>query len=105
MKGYYIDMPLPPHSVFVHCFPSMAEVSFYYEERPNGNEPATAFIIQINVDELEPDAWDTYHQELDVKTSLKYGSVKANISLNPFGRYRFRVFAKNEVKQYLQIKR
>lgn len=89
------DVPTPPQNVWVKCdnTTSSADVTFQYIEMSQ-EVPAREFWVQYNMDENEPNYWETYPTPIS-HLNNDFGTFR--VSLHPYGNFAFRVVARNDV--------
>lgn len=102
------DVPSPPHSAYVHPCESMGQsavVNFEHMESVEETvEPVREFWVQYQIDpKNEGSVWRTHpspvtavgHEQIEDGQRLVRGGI--TVDLQPFGQYKFRVIARNDV--------
>ena len=92
---------MPPLQVWVACDNSSlsAEINFTYVEKSE-DVPAKEFWVQYNMDENEPNYWETYPIPVSHLSNVVYGNIRP--SLHPYRNFTFRVVARNDVSGILK---
>lgn len=90
-----LDVPTPPQNVWVQCENTSlsAIVKFQYIEMSQ-DVPAREFWVQFNMDENEPNYWETYPTPVSHMNG-DFGTIRP--SLHAYGNFAFRVVARNDV--------
>ncbi|CAJ0572045.1 unnamed protein product, partial [Mesorhabditis spiculigera] len=101
------DVPVPVHAAYVKkCDPTAryAEIHFEHMEPEDAVAPVTEFWVQYQMDaETEGAQWRTHpvptraHPNDYVEGENRVVSGAATVSLQPYGKYQFRVLARNAV--------
>ncbi|CAB3409874.1 unnamed protein product [Caenorhabditis bovis] len=101
------DVPVPVNSAYVSkCDPNSlsAEISFEHMEAANIISPVKEFWVQYQIDsETEGAQWRTHpgavdaHPNDQIEGEFRTVRGKTTVALQPFGKYVFRVIARNAV--------